>query len=673
MVLRFFRDRSLVFRLLFAASVVTFAAASLLIYFYIQYTQQLTKATKARAAEETVKGQVALDDDFGKLIGYANELAEALSVGDLKKDDIRDSIDVILKKTPFMYGLGVAYIPYANDPNIRTKSPYYVARSDLHRDRDEIVEIYSKPIYKVDSITNTVINTGRVFVDYKLSDIKDIMNNMNLGRSGYGFIIRRDGTFIAHPVEEYNQDGKTIFDVASEREDVPMRQLGDKAVKGERGIIEHSDEISGQSSWMFYEQVPSVGWSVVTVFIKDEIGFSVRYMRTQMVLISIIVVFFLGCFFFLLTQAYKYTTIRLWLFVVAFTFTLVAELLFIWNLALSISSTEELPNARKIVDRTQADNYKNDYNQRVKRLCNTEPVYIPTGLYIETIEFPSPNNVFLSGTVWQKYKIGEHDSIERGVIFPQSIGDVFTPAYNYTQGDEEVLGWYFRVTIRKNFTYQKYPFDRKSLSIRILPQDFKNYIVLTPELDSYKYTKPTLLPGLSAELRVPGWDLVYTNFMYLEKDYNTDFGIEGFGCRETTPEMFFDISLARNFFGTIFSGTMPIVVMLAILFILQTITTETMDTVTRVLGPTGSFFFAALLAHVGLRESLAVKDIVYFEYFYILLYMMILYVFLNSVLYSRPIKTSKLLLYKNNLIFKLGYWPTFLIVLITISIVVLLF
>lgn len=373
----------------------------------------------------------------------------------------------------------------------------------------------------------------------------------------------------------------------------------------------------------------------------------------------------------IITRVYLKTYARLIVFTVLTSVALLSEVFYIWNLALNYNVQEDASTV-KIVDRTGADHFRNGYDTKVSRVCpDATPHYIPTGIFIETIEFPSASTVFLSGYVWQKYEFGVHDSIKRGVIFPESVQDEFTESF-HTRGEQyESFGWYFRITIRKDFHYTKYPFDQINLSVRILPRDFENYVILSPELDAYKYTNPSLLPGLSKEMAVPGWDLNYSNFVYKMNNYNSTFGISNFGCREETPELYFDISLSRRFEGTVISGTLPILVMLAILFILQTISTPTMDTVTRVLGPTGSFFFAALLAHVRIRSDLEVKDIIYFEYFYILLYTMILYVFLNSVLYSRDTK-STFYTYKNSIIPKLIYWPMFLTLLLVITIYVLL-
>ncbi len=659
-------------RLVIIGSIVGLLLSVLMIYQYILYTESTTDITREATLSQTKKAAKKLDKDFGESIDIVNIIAKDLSSGKLSKEDIITKTRSYISSDLKLFAIGISYIPHSDITNIRTKSPYYIKKNPDKEIpyNDKLLEIYSVPIYRFDSLTDTRIQIGNVFLDFLLSDVSYVSEQLDLGKSGYGFILSQNGTFIAHPVDEYNEQKQTIFDIAEERENKSLANLGEETSKGRSGILEYSDELTGQLSWFFYEPIKPLNWTLVIVFVKDDIPIDRNYLKNLSIIIGLIVLTF-GVFAFAwLIRIYNYSTTRMIILSVWVSLLLFLKITYVLSLSITYSETRKKDFVR-IIDRTGVENFLNSYTRRVSRLCGVTPNYIPTGVFFETIEFPSANNVFLSGTVWQKYTLGIHDSIERGIIFPEAISDNFTKSYHYKEGGFEVYGWYFRITVRKNFSYKKYPFDRKNLSIRILPKDFKNYIVLAPDLESYNYTNPNLLPGVSEKLDVGGWTMLSSNFAYQMNLYNSNFSLKDFNCREKTPELYFDISMSRNFLGTIFSGTMPIVVMLAILFILQTITTPDMSSVARILGPTGSFFFASLLAHVGLRNTLAIKDIVYFEFFYILLYMMILYVFFDSVLISRP-KVIRLIAFRNNLILKLLYWPFFLTVLLFISITVLL-
>lgn len=47
-----------------------------------------------------------------------------------------------------------------------------------------------------------------------------------------------------------------------------------------------------------------------------------------------------------------------------------------------------------------------------------EPFFIPTGIYIESLKFTSPNDILIIGSVWQKFDLEKHGHVVRGVLFP---------------------------------------------------------------------------------------------------------------------------------------------------------------------------------------------------------------------------------------------------------------
>ena len=48
------------------------------------------------------------------------------------------------------------------------------------------------------------------------------------------------------------------------------------------------------------------------------------------------------------------------------------------------------------------------------------PVFIPTGLYIESVQFKGPYNVQVSGYVWQRYADDLPQGIDKGFAMPEA-------------------------------------------------------------------------------------------------------------------------------------------------------------------------------------------------------------------------------------------------------------
>ena len=122
---------------------------------------------------------------------------------------------------------------------------------------------------------------------------------------------------------------------------------------------------------------------------------------------------------------------------------------------------------------------------------------IPTGIFIQSLKFVSSSEVNLTGYLWQRYTDGLNDAFkpapgEVGFILPEQVqtGNDIDPreVYRIRQGEEEVIGWYFEATLRQPFDYFYYPFDHKTVWVRLWPKDFAGNVVLVPDFEAYKAT-----------------------------------------------------------------------------------------------------------------------------------------------------------------------------------------
>ena len=77
---------------------------------------------------------------------------------------------------------------------------------------------------------------------------------------------------------------------------------------------------------------------------------------------------------------------------------------------------------------------------------------------------------------------------------------------------------------------------------------------------------------------------------------------------------------------------------------------------TRVLAACSALMFVVLLSHIDLRSSLAAKGIIYLEDFYFVLYLSILVVAVNSIIFTWGLP-MRVVQYRDNLIPKLLFWP----------------
>jgi hypothetical protein len=94
-------------------------------------------------------------------------------------------------------------------------------------------------------------------------------------------------------------------------------------------------------------------------------------------------------------------------------------------------------------------------------------------------------------------------------------------------GNNEVIGWYFEAALRQPFNYAYYPFDHKTVWVRLWAKDFSKNIVLLPNFTAYKATGLANIFGIDDEIVLGTWDRQDTYFNYRLSNYDTNFGILG--------------------------------------------------------------------------------------------------------------------------------------------------
>ena len=306
------------------------------------------------------------------------------------------------------------------------------------------------------------------------------------------------------------------------------------------------------------------------------------------------------------------------------------------------------------------------------------PVYIPTGLYIESLQFKGPYNVQVSGYVWQRYAndlpkdlVPKDEDV--GFVMPEAQYARFFKVYQAQQGDEELIGWSFFATLREQFDYREYPLDRQQVWIELWHSDFEQRVYLAPDLEGYTAINPAALPALDKDLVLEDWDFQESYFSYRAPRYNSSFGVQGYEPDQRSPELRYNISIRRHLLSTLISRMIVPLVILIQLFVLVVVIGTKQERLEQfgvrpgaVIFTCAAFFFATLVAHNSLRGDLKAYGLVYLEGLYILTYFVILAVAINSVLLvAKP--NLKLFRDYDNLWTEVLYWPTILSAMVVIT------
>jgi hypothetical protein len=304
-----------------------------------------------------------------------------------------------------------------------------------------------------------------------------------------------------------------------------------------------------------------------------------------------------------------------------------------------------------------------------------DPMRIPTGVLVQSMEFLNGDNVQVTGYIWQRYGPEIPEDLAQGVVLPEAIREAYDAkeAYRYEENGVETVGWYFWATLREPFEYAEYPFDEQDLWLRIWPRDVSYDVVLVPDFESFYTLEPTALPGIESEFVYSGWAPVYSGFSYSVQPIDTSMGIGAAGQYQNMPELYFNFILDRDFLGPFVEHIIFGIAVGFLLFGLLALTTDDENLKTRfglstagVLGAASGLLFAVILKHNQLRTAIGNRGVSYIETIPVLLYVVIIVVVLNAILLAAPVK-PKFVAHRNNLLPVLAYWPILLGLLLAVT------
>ena len=329
------------------------------------------------------------------------------------------------------------------------------------------------------------------------------------------------------------------------------------------------------------------------------------------------------------------------------------------------------PNECQVIDEDMTQRVWSHYLKEAGYPEDEKLQKVSSGVFIQSLEFEDANDVNIAGYIWQRYDRMEFGE-PPGIVFPEAVdsANAIIPGkhnqpYRKIIDNQEVVGWYFEVMLRQTFNYRKFPLDHKTVNIRMWPGEFMQRIPLVPDFDSYTATGPHDKFGIDEEDMVLGnWQIEETFFDYRRQDYDASFGILDKETRKKKfPELKFNIVLKRNFMNEFIIYLIPLLTVAALLFLILLAATTEKEKAERfdfsiigVIGVNSALFFVVIIAHIQLRREFLGSGLVYLEYFYLVMYLVILAVTLDAYLLSVGCQT-KLLRYRDHLIPKLIYWP----------------
>jgi hypothetical protein len=566
----------------------------------------------------------------------------------------------IMYSDPGFVKAGVAFAPFAYDPKIRLHGFSYVVDGEGMQLHDlDINEDYTKPdvvwynramkgekgwlepVY--DEIQHRMLVTyvtpiyqqgesgepmGVVFATYSISSFKQVLDNMNLGKNGYSFLLSPAKRYIVHHDQDYLDHRWSLDDFLGRLHDKSVGRAVTAALGNPSRIVRLTDPDSGQDSRVLFLQIPEAAWTLGIMLDDNDLMMppsAERIKLLRLVLVICLAIFLLAIPLSAINQNLKG---RLWILSNVFTVCCI-----IGNVA-ALGLTAAFPpdnveNSFLITNQNSLNRFMSDQRHRILEQTGEVPFFIPTGIYVQSISYNnSGGTISINGYVWQRYTLGVHDGVERGFMIPGSTSFKAGEPQVTRSGNTELVRWNFNATLYQDFNYKKYPFSREYIQVPLQHKQFTRNIILVPDLESYKITNPEALPGLKNNLYLRGWDSRRSYFGYRFENYKTSFGLASDMGKTDFPSLFLTIEVSKQIFGALISQFLPLAVVSILLFALLLVSTnmkgEKLEVIEGI-AACAAFFIVIVFAHIGLRQSFAVKDIIYLEYYYYIVYVMILF------------------------------------------------
>lgn len=688
-------------RIFFLICLTAFWFALVLSYQHATYKKAIYESSKADLQGLTSNATKKIDAILHQAMESAEQLADGLTAGIVNQQNMREKLKSILIDNDNYFGGTITFAPFGYDPGVRLYSAYFSKsgpNGELeYLQLDEVYD-YTTPEYDwyVEPMTkgnrwgepywdeagktymttysalfySNVVGTdkmepnGVVTIDISMAQIKNIIESLDIGPSGFGALTTRDGNYLYHPNYEYVQERMNIRDVAKMKNDDDRFLIAEYAARGEGGVIDHISTTTGEESWLIFETVPISGWSLQNTFIKSDLNVDVDKLRQQIIWIVIAAVVFAISFASLILRVNLGQPVRIWFLTAIVSVLLIVAISFLWNLALTYHSSNQISGV-KISDKATLRAIMSDYRQSSESKHLKPPIFVPTGLYIDAIEFNNANDVLVTGRIWQQYASGFPKNAVKGVEIGRAKSVKIERIDSHPSEAGEIIQWSFQAELRVPIDYSRYPLEVERLDMQLLPLATNQNIVLIPDLDAYKLTTATLLPGLDRSVFLPGWKLTESFFALQVEQKNTNFGVEQNFDREVLPTLYYKIGLKRVFVDAFISNLTPLIIVAIVLFALVLLSKHV--EVGRIMSICVAVFFVVVFSHLDIRKHIASGEIFYLEYFYFVVYFTIILVPMDAFRLALNMK-SRFFEYRNGLFSKAIYWPSILGVFFVITV-----
>ena len=189
---------------------------------------------------------------------------------------------------------GIGYYAETNTIRDQSKEEFF---TDISGDKYYVTEPFVDAKEKTSITTITVpikkdgVVVGNICGVIDLSKINEFIQSVKVGESGYAFLLRKNGEFVAHNDMSLVYNQVNIVDADGEYSNLKgFSKLIESVENGESGTKEI--DLDGQKIITTYNPVENTPWSIVLVANEDEVLAGIDRMILLQVIIAIVITIF---------------------------------------------------------------------------------------------------------------------------------------------------------------------------------------------------------------------------------------------------------------------------------------------------------------------------------------------------------------------------------------------
>lgn len=277
---------------------------------------------RAKAAFLAEGGAAQVDRHLAPLAGFLRGLAVSLEVDafDLSFAELDALIRSAMAEKPGIFGMclavdpqwqlptdwtdraaywyregaAIAYLDLAGPHNAHTPEAWfnepmrsgqgYWSEPYIEASIDQTMVTFSIPLRVWDADSDQLNRSaaaartvGVLTFDLTIEWLDALLRDLPYGPGGYGFLMSRASTYIAHPLPELVVHA-SVFSIAAERGDDDLAALGHQMVSGQPGLRSWYSFRTGDPCWLAYTPLQSADWIMGAIVSKDELHSALRHL-----------------------------------------------------------------------------------------------------------------------------------------------------------------------------------------------------------------------------------------------------------------------------------------------------------------------------------------------------------------------------------------------------------